>query len=316
MVVKFPCKICLKAVANSHHAIQCDNCNIWVHVKCNKINTQIYTFLQKSSAVWYCIKCSEEIYPFLNISNKELFETNQGKKHKVQSFCLFEQNIDLIDTLNKAMDDPDSKMMTAKYYELDEISDLLSSTSPNRSFFHLNISSLTFHFDELLVLTAENKLNFDFLGISETRLKLNRNSLNPISMPGYNIEHTPTESSNGGTLLYIKQGINYKLRKDLQIYKSKELESTFIEVLEPGMPRNNMIIGCIYRHPSMELSEFNNHFLSVLLEKISKDKKAVVLLGDFNADLLKYDHDGEVAAFLDAMYSKLLLPNIFCNSDR
>ena len=36
----------------------------------------------------------------------------------------------------------------------------------------------------------------------------------------------------------------------------------------------------------------------------------VVLLGDFNADLLKYDHDDEVADFLDAMYSKLLLPNI------
>ena len=92
-------------------------------------------------------------------------------------------------------------------------------------------------------------------------------------MPGYNIEHTPTDSSNGGTLLYIKQGINYKLRNDLQIYKSKELKSTFIEVLEPGMQKNNMIIGCIYPHPSMELSEFNNHFLSVLLEKISKEKK-------------------------------------------
>ena len=115
------------------------------------------------------------------------------------------------------MDDPDSNMMTAKYYELDEISDLLSSTSPNRSFFHLNISSLTFPFDELLVLTAENKLNFDFLGISKTFLNLHRNSLNPISMPGYNIKHTPTESGNGGTLLYIKQGINYRLRKYLQI---------------------------------------------------------------------------------------------------
>ena len=119
---------------------------------------------------------------------------------------------------------------------------------------------------------AENKLNFDFLGISETRLKLNRNSLNPISMPGCNIEHTPIESSNGGTLLYIKQGINNKSRKDLQIYKSKELESTYVEVLEPGKPRNNMIIGCVYRHSSMELSEFNNYFLSVLLEKISKEK--------------------------------------------
>ena len=83
----------------------------------------------------------------------------------------------------------------------------------------------------------------------------------------------------------------------------------FIEVLEPGMPRNNMIIGCIYHHPSMELSEFNNYFLSVLLEKILKEKKMVVLLGDFNADL-KYDHDDEVADFLDAMYSKLLLTSI------
>ena len=120
---------------------------------------------------------------------------------------------------------------------------------------------------------TENKLNFDFLGIFETRLKLNRNSLNSISVPGYNIEYTTTESGNGRTLLYIKQGINYKLRKELQIYKSKELESIFVEVLERGMSKNNMIIGCIYRNSSMTLSEFNNYFLSVLLQKISKEKK-------------------------------------------
>ena len=60
----------------------------------------------------------------------------------------------------------------------------------------------------------------------------------------------------------------------------------------------------------MELSEFNNHFLSVLLEKISKENKMVVLLEDFSADLLKYDHDEEVSGFLDVMYSKLLSPNI------
>ena len=88
------------------------------------------------------------------------------------------------------MNDPDSEMMTAKYYEPDEISFLLSGTSPNRSFFHLNISSLTFHFEELIVLMTENKLNFDFLGISETHFKLNRSSLNHISTPSYNIEHT------------------------------------------------------------------------------------------------------------------------------
>ena len=51
-----------------------------------------------------------------------------------------------------------------------------------------------------------------------------------------------------------------------------ELQSTFAEILEPGMSKNNMIIECIYCQSSIELSEFNNHFLSVLLEKISKEK--------------------------------------------
>ena len=121
MVVKFPCKICCKSVANSHHAIQCDNCNIWVHVKCNRINTETYKFLQKSSVAWYCIRCSEEIYSFLNVSNEEPFETNQGKNIKFKVFTKknSEQNTDLIDKLNKAMDDPDFEMMTAKYYEPD-----------------------------------------------------------------------------------------------------------------------------------------------------------------------------------------------------
>ena len=53
-----------------------------------------------------------------------------------------EQNIDLIDKLNKVMDDPDSEMMTAKYYEPDKISFLLSGTSPKRYFLHLNILPL------------------------------------------------------------------------------------------------------------------------------------------------------------------------------
>ena len=48
MVVKLM-QIFFKAVANSHNAIQCDDCNIWVHAKCNRINTQRYKFLQKSS---------------------------------------------------------------------------------------------------------------------------------------------------------------------------------------------------------------------------------------------------------------------------
>ena len=128
-----------------------------------------------------------------------------------------------------------------------------------------------------------------------------------IQLPGYNIEYTPTECNNGRTLLYIKKGVNYKLRKDLQIYKPKQLESTFIEVVQN---KERIIIGCLYRHLSMELSEFNNYYLSNLLDNLSGENKTVVLLGDFNADLLKYEKDCNFSDFLDTMYSNLLLPHI------
>ena len=82
MVIKFPCKICNKAVASNHHAVQCDKCYIWVYIKCNKTNLQTYKCLQETPSVWYCIKCFEDIVPFRTISNKELFKTNQGSKTK------------------------------------------------------------------------------------------------------------------------------------------------------------------------------------------------------------------------------------------
>ena len=51
-------------------------------------------------------------------------------------------------------------------------------------------------------------------------------------MGNYCVEHTPTESSNGGTLLYIKNDICNKLGNDLKINKPKELESIFIAIIK------------------------------------------------------------------------------------
>ena len=64
------------------------------------------------------------------------------------------------------MGDPDSETVIAKYYEpMMKFPFYLHGLPPTDHFFHLNISSLTFHFDELIILMTENKLNFDFLGI-------------------------------------------------------------------------------------------------------------------------------------------------------
>ena len=81
-----------------------------------------------------------------------------------------------------------------------------------------------------------------------------------INLPNYSIEYTPTESHAGGTLLYISNNIAYKPRKDLNIYKTHELESTFIEII--NQKKSNIIIGVVYQHPTMDLNEFNDKYMN------------------------------------------------------
>ena len=74
--------------------------------------------------------------------------------------------------------------------------------------------------------------------------------------PGYNIEHTPTESKAGGTLMYISEKISYKICNDLNIYNPKQLQSIFIEILRPDLPGS--IVGTIYKYPCIiNVSTFN-----------------------------------------------------------
>ena len=169
------------------------------------------------------------------------------------------------------------------------------------NFLHLNISSLFCHFSELKTLLSSNKVNFDIIGISESRIKQNKNPIDNINLQIFNIEHCTTEAANGGVLLYIKGDIIYKLRKNLKIYKSSYLESTFLEVLNQSGKK--IIAGCIYRHACMDLSEFNNDYLNSLSEKLLREKNKHILMGDFNVDLLKYTTGTSTGQFLDQMYS-------------
>ena len=71
------------------------------------------------------------------------------------------------------------------------------------------------------------------------------------------------------------------------IYKSAELESTFIEII--NHKKSNILVGCIFSHSVMNLNEFNDYYLNQLSHKLSSENKPVILLGDFNVDLMKYD---------------------------
>ena len=61
-------------------------------------------------------------------------------------------------------------------------------------------------------------------------------------------------------LLYVANHLSYKCRNDPNIYKKNESESTFIEIGNPK--KSNIIVGIKYRHPSMDLNDFNSNYLN------------------------------------------------------
>ena len=102
------------------------------------------------------------------------------------------------------------------------------------SVFHINACSLNKNFADLQHLLSCTKKNFDIIAISETRIAKQVSLLNNLNLNNYSFEFTPTETSAGGTLLYIANHLSYKCPNDLNIYKKNELESTFIEIVNPN----------------------------------------------------------------------------------
>ena len=176
------------------------------------------------------------------------------------------------------------------------------------SLFHINACSLNKNFDDLQHLLSCTKKNVDIIVINETRITKQVSLLNNLNLNNYSFEFAPTETSAGGTLLYIANHLSYKCRNDLNIYKKNELESTFIEIVNPK--KSNILVGVIYRHPSMDLADFNCNYLNKLLENISKEQKSIFLLGDFNVNLLNYNEHNQTNEFLDSLCSNLFIPSI------
>ena len=162
--------------------------------------------------------------------------------------------------------------------------------------------------DDFELILDSTQICFDVIAITETRILKTKFPVTDVNLTNYGSEYCPTESSAGGTMLYIGNHLSYKLRNDLCIYKTAELESIFIKLI--NSKKSNVIIGAIYRHPNMDLDEFNDIYLNPLLDKISKESKSIFLLGNFNVDLLKYDHHAPTNEFLDSLSPHVFLPNI------
>ena len=70
----FPCKLYPKNVTDNDNFMQL--CLTWVHIKCNHLNYMDYKYLLGCNEPWYCLSCSNTLFPLGNLSNQNFLNFN------------------------------------------------------------------------------------------------------------------------------------------------------------------------------------------------------------------------------------------------
>ena len=249
-----------------------------------------------------------------SINSTDRYFRNEELKNDQQ-----DNNFKETKAINLCDDDLDikiSNLTDCNYYSVEEF----QSTNFDKSFniFHNNINGLETKFDQLHNLIASSSSEIDLIAITETSHKDNDKFKSNITINNYNIFSTPTNTSKGGTAIFVKTKFNTVERLDLKI-QHDHYESVWIEIKNKNC--KNVICGSLYRHPHDTNDIFNDFLIHLesCISKIIKEKKIVYLCGDFNSDLLKYDQTNNYKKIYDLLSSygifpMILLPTRVCGN--
>ena len=120
----------------------------------------------------------------------------------------------------------------------------MKSHSHNFSLFHVNIRSLTKHFDELHLLLHSSEIPFDVIRISESKQLNNREFPTNVEINDYQLHSQPTKSACGGVAMYVKKSLDHKVLNHLNALED-EIETLWIEI-NTGRKSKNITDCCAY----------------------------------------------------------------------
>ncbi|MCG7883059.1 MAG: endonuclease/exonuclease/phosphatase family protein [Candidatus Thiodiazotropha endolucinida] len=144
------------------------------------------------------------------------------------------------------------------------------------SFVQYNIQSLL---NKLDVLHAE-LFDFDILAFTETWLSQTTNT-DALLLQSYSTPERKDRlgDAHGGVIVYVKEGIRYKRRNDLEI---GGLECIWIEVANN---KKKILFGLFYRAPNSDANCYSNIEDSIALA-IDTGIADIIITGDFNFNYL------------------------------
>ena len=307
---KVKCGRCRKTVPRNNIGINCNSCHKDFHSHCSGISFQKYSEMPN----WYCDGCTISVLPFSNLNNSDLGLTLHGKeipsRENLSMFPSFtiQSLLDRIPgNITIQTDDFLSDSIESKYYTPDEF--LSSKINKNCfSIFHLNIASLSCHMDDLKTLLSLLDHPFNIIGITETKIRDDHETISNINLDNYYFENVPTSSHFGGAAIFVRKDHSYELKPHLTRSEHLVAESIFLDI---SLPNNKKIlVGCVYRHHT-SIKGFVDDFLVNILTKIHlENNKSCFIMGDFNVDLLNIDNDNDSGNFFDILSSHGFRPLI------
>ena len=116
------------------------------------------------------------------------------------------------------------------------------------------------------------------LGISESWLD-SSTADGALAIPSFTIHRRDRHNRGGGILVYVSNRFRSRRRCDIE---DESIEAVWIEL---RIKRRVILLGNVYRPPGSDATFMTN--LEVMVEKAVSECKLVVLMGDFNVNLLK-----------------------------
>ena len=142
---------------------------------------------------------------------------------------------------------------------------------------HLSIQYLYSKLDELNILLSQQS-NIDILCICETFLN-EEFSNQEIQLEKYELFLKDRKTNGGGLVIYVKENLRCFLGEDLHV---DGIEAMWLEVKNNN--KKAFMLGYVYRSLSSHQSWMMN--FEKILEQVYTENWEVILLGDFNLNLL------------------------------
>ena len=286
----YPCGICKKNVNKKQKAIECIQCNQWIHIKCNGTSLEDYNIMLETNNIlseeeiadltWISNKCkiieNAHIFPFGLENTHDLQNIIQSDSIAsfdcLPSYKIYSKASTFNSLKNSDIDENIVANLNSRYYTAHEFKTLKRDQSFN--IFHSNLDGLENKFELLHNFITSSNMDIDIINISETSQKLNESFNSNLSSESYTRPFTTgSKFSKGGVAIYAMENLNVIERDDL-----KEISDSFeIIWIEINMDKTkNIICGCAYRHPNTDISIFTN-YISKCLRKINKENKLLLI---------------------------------------